>query len=577
MPNERLIQELQKRGLLTEEDAKKLNRDVLLSGRSAEEFIHERKLVEDETLAQIKSELLNVPYRKVKPENITEELMNIIPEETVRTYQVVPLSKEGKNLIVGMLNPDDPKAQEALKFIGRRYGLNLGVYLISYDGWQKALQKYSPYQATIQEAVAALGIDKGLGVEFVELEEEARGVKEEAPIIRIVADTIKEAVQIRASDIHIEPQQTYLRIRFRIDGDLKEVAALPLQISSAVVSRVKVISNLKIDETRIPQDGRFRARIFDRQVDFRVSTFPTALGEKVAIRILDPLAGLRTIEELNLVEVNLNKIKSGLEKPYGLILVTGPTGSGKTTTIYAMLQVLNTEEVNIVSLEDPVEYSISGLNQSQVKPEIGYTFAAGLRQILRQDPDIISVGEIRDEETAELAIHAALTGHIVVSTLHTNNAIGAIPRLIDMGIQHFLIPSALNMVTAQRLLSMLCQNCKKEKEISPAVSKIIEEEMNVLPPALKPKPSPPYKIYDSPGCAKCKNKGVSGRIAIMEVLEMTSELADIISSGKITYEKLKEEAHRQGMVTMRQDGILKALEGLVSIEEVLRETKAEEE
>jgi type IV pilus assembly protein PilB len=336
---------------------------------------------------------------------------------------------------------------------------------------------------------------------------------------------------------------------------------------------VKVLSNLKIDETRIPQDGRFRTTIFGRDVDYRVSTFPTPAGEKVVIRVLDPSIGLKSMADLGLVGRNADWVIEGLEKPFGMVLVTGPTGSGKTTTLYAFLQKINKEEVNILSMEDPVEYFVEGVNQSQIKPEIGYTFASGLRQALRQDPDIIMVGEIRDNETADLAIQAALTGHVVLSTLHTNNAAGVIPRLMDMNVAPFLLPSSLNIMLAQRLVRKLCDNCKKPEPASPEVEKIIEEEIAKMAPEVKKtiELEAPYKVYKAGGCEKCKGKGFLGRIAIFEVMKMTRELEEIIISGA-SEGKIRDEGVRQGMVSLRQDGIMKALQGVASIDEVLRET-----
>jgi type IV pilus assembly protein PilB len=343
------------------------------------------------------------------------------------------------------------------------------------------MRKYSPYKSEVQEAIQALHLKSS--DDLVSLDKGSTR-QEDAPIIRIVADTLREAVSGGASDIHIEPQQHYLRVRFRVDGDLKEAASLPAEVSALVISRIKILSNLKIDENRTPQDGRFRSKIFDREIDFRVATFPTPLGEKVAIRILDPTTGLKSFDALGLIGSNLALIQKGLEKPYGMILVTGPTGSGKSTTLYAFLQQLNRDNVNIVSLEDPVEYFVSGINQSQVRPEIGYDFASGLRQILRQDPDVIMVGEIRDIETAGLAVNAALTGHIVLSTLHTNNAAGVIPRLLDMKIEPFLISASLNLMIGQRLVSVLCSSCKKGEAPSPELAAIIEKTLHGLPDEL---------------------------------------------------------------------------------------------
>jgi type IV pilus assembly protein PilB len=420
-------------------------------------------------------------------------------------------------------------------------------------------------------AVKSLNLKPGGRVGGVELEASGGEGAEDAPVIRIVADTLREAVQIGASDVHIEPQQNYLRVRFRIGGDLEEAASLPAELSQPVISRVKVMSNLRIDETRIPQDGRFHAKILDRDIDFRVSTFPTPLGEKMAIRVLDPKTGLKTLDELGLSGTNLEAVNEGIAKPFGMVLISGPTGSGKTTTLYAILQLLNNEKVNIVSLEDPVEYFVSGVNQSQVRPEIKYDFASGLREILRQDPDVIMVGEIRDNETAGLAIHAALTGHIVLSTIHTNNAVGVLPRLIDMEVEPFILPEAVNMMISQRLVSKLCDSCKKAEPAPEAIKNEIENALQGLPENTRAKYKAPYQIYHAQGCSKCKGKGTIGRVAVFEVFNMTRELGDIVSSGP-TVSKIMAEAKRQGMITMREDGVVKALEGLVPLEEVLRET-----
>jgi type IV pilus assembly protein PilB len=573
MDEKQFIDNLISGGFLTVEMADKLTKDAVLLGRKVEDLLYERRLVPEEEAAKIKSQLLKIPYRKVNPEEITKELLANIPEEVSRNYKVIPFSKSKDLLVVGMVNPTDPQAQEALRFVAKQQKINLGVYLITPGDFDLVLRKYSPYKNEVEEAIKSLNIKGGkfaTSAGRLIMLEEGAAVSDEAPIIRLVASTLKEAVNLGASDIHIEPQRTLLRIRFRIDGALQEVNKLPIELHQPILSRIKVLANLKLDETRIPQDGRFRTVVFGRDIDFRVATFPTPAGEKAALRVLDPSVGLKTLENLGLTGRNATIIKEGIEKPYGLILITGPTGSGKSTTLYALLQLLNNTDTNIVSLEDPVEYYIDGINQSQVHPEIGYDFASGLRQILRQDPDVIMVGEIRDVETAQLTIHAALTGHIVLSTLHTNSAANVIPRLIDMKVDSFLLPSSLNLMIAQRLVSRLCQQCKKSEPATGKFAEVIKKELEKMPADVKNKYKD-LKIYHSPGCKACKNKGVSGRLAIVEVLKMTPELQDVVSTG-FSEAKLLEEAKRQGMITMRQDGVLKALEGLISMEEVLRET-----
>ncbi len=574
MDDQILFQELVKRNLLPKEDSEKILRDARLSKKSAEDLLYDHHLIDEVEVAKVKSQIIGVPYKKFNLSEISDDLLKLIPENTSRNYKVFPLQKTKDMLVVGMLRPDDTKAQEALKFIAKQQRINLGVYLITPSDLEYIWRRYSPYENEIQAAVKSLNLraEEVSGQKIIGLEESV-SVSEDAPIIKIVASTLKEAIQMKASDVHIEPQRSRLRIRFRIDGILKEVNSLPLQLHQPIVSRVKILSNLKIDETRVPQDGRFRSIVYGKEIDYRVATFPTPTGEKVAIRILDPSVGLKGLGELGLIGNSLEIIREGIKKPYGMILITGPTGSGKTTTLYAILQELNKEEVNIVSLEDPVEYFIDGLNQSQVRPEIGYDFASGLRQIVRQNPDIIMVGEVRDRETASLAVQAALTGHIVLSTLHTNNSIGVVPRLIDLKVEPFLLPSSLNLMLAQRLISRVCPDCKKTEKASAALQILIKKEIESLPEKIKAnlKFKEPYEIYHGQGCKTCQDKGIIGRVAIFEVFRMTPELRDIISAG-FTERNILEESQRQGMVTLRQDGVLKALEGLVTIEEVLRET-----
>ncbi|MEK7636057.1 MAG: GspE/PulE family protein [Patescibacteria group bacterium] len=580
-----LVTELVKQNLFPDELGKKLLDEASLSKKNVEELIHERRIVDEERMAGVKSKILNIPYKEIKAEEIDAEILKLVPEETVRNYKIIPISRLSDMLIVGMVNPDDSKAQEAIKFVAKQLRINLGVYLVGQSVWEAILRRYSPYSSEVEIAVKSLNLDsKSIGDQrIIQLEGASAGsVSEDAPIIRIVATTLKEAVWQKSSDIHIEPQRNRLRVRFRIDGELQEASSMPVALHQSIVSRVKVLSSLKIDETRIPQDGRFRAVIFGRDIDFRVATFPTPVGEKVAIRVLDPEIGLKGLEELGLIGRNIRTLKAAMEKPYGMILITGPTGSGKTTTLYSMMQNLNKESVNVVSLEDPVEYFIDGLNQSQIKPEIGYDFASGLRQILRQDPDIIMVGEIRDNETAALAIHAALTGHIVLSTLHTNNAVGVIPRLVDMKVEPFLLSSSLNLMIAQRLVSKLCQQCKKSEKAPLEIKNAIKKELeNLSEEFLRDAglsidksgidKNGEYEIFHSSGCAACKNKGINGRVALFEILEMTPQLEAVISA-EINELKILNESKKQGMITLRQDGMIKALKGLISIEEVLKET-----
>ncbi len=574
-----LADALVKKNLLAPIAAEKILNEARDSRRKFEDIIYLRRLADEREVTKVKGELLRIPYKAVKADSVSEEALKIIQQETAQNYKVIPISKEGNLLVVGMVNPDDTKAQEALRYIAKEQNITLGVYIVAPSDWELVLRRYVSYKSEIDAALKSLS--SKAGKEFATPQklvslEEGITVAEEAPIIKIVSSTLKNAVAENASDIHIEPQKTRVRVRFRIDGKLQEVASLPIELEQPVVSRVKILADLKIDETRVPQDGRFRTFIFGRDVDFRVATFPTPSGEKVAIRVLDSTVGLKGLEKLGLQDTGFALVNEAIKKPFGMILVTGPTGSGKSTTLYSLLQILNNEDANILSLEDPVEYFVEGVNQSQVHPEIGYDFSSGLRQILRQDPDIIMVGEIRDAETAKLAVHAALTGHIVLSTLHTNNAIGVIPRLIDMGVDSYLLTSALNLMIGQRLVRRLCDTCKKSVEPSKEVADIIKNELAKLKPEIKAslKLETPYKVYEVVGCKVCGGKGIIGRIAIFEVLSMTSELSKAIGAN-VDEEAIVSEAKNQGMVTLRQDGIIKALRGFVTIEEVLRETEAE--
>jgi type IV pilus assembly protein PilB len=574
---ELFLSTLIQKGLIKQSDAANLLREAQSLEKGVEEIIYERNLIDEKILAQIKGELFKLPLKQFSEDEIVpQSILNLIPEDTARHYSFIAFNKENNVVDVGMVYPNNLKAQEALKFIMARLNLEFRVFIITPSDFKNILKQYQTFteefQALLSDFQKRFGTvqKKKSPFKLIDLESTAGTVAEEAPIIKLFASILKYAVRSRASDIHIEPERTKLRVRFRIDGNLATTLTLPLAVHAAITSRVKIMANLKIDETRLPQDGRFFTVIDEKEIDFRVSSFPTALGEKIAIRILDPSVGLKSIHELGLEGKNLEILQKEILKPYGMILITGPTGSGKTTTLYAIMQVLNQDKVNIVSLEDPVEYTMEGINQSQVLPEIGYTFARGLRHIVRQDPDIIMVGEIRDQETAELATHSALTGHLVLSTLHTNNAIGVIPRLMDLGVDAFLVPASLNLMIAQRLARRLCPDCKKRILASGKEQQIIEEILASLPKEEREKLpyQKPYYVYKSKGCPTCNNKGYLGRIGIFEIMKMSPELEQIILSQP-SQEKFLAEAKRQGMITLQQDGIIKVLEGEVSLEEIL--------
>ena len=557
------------KNLISAEDLRKIRSESEGNSRNLEQGLMARGISEDVILAA-KGEVLGIPTKRIKEMGrVPFDILKFIPEESARHYQMIPIGLDDKILDIGMVNPDNTEANEALRFIGAKLGFKQKIYLITLSDLDAILKEYKGLGG---ETVKVLGeLESVLAEQKMEIPEEffkgAEGkLVEEAPVTKMVAVILRHAVEGRASDIHIEPTRDKLRVRFRLDGVLYTSLMLPLGVHEAIVSRIKILTNMLLDEKRKPQDGRFSARIIGREVDFRVSTFPSSFGEKVVLRILDSKKSSKSLEQLGLYGYNLEAVKEALKFPYGMILLTGPTGSGKTTTLYAMLQMLDREKNNVVSLEDPVEYVIEGVSQSQVKPEIGYDFANGLRNILRQDPDIIMVGEIRDKETAKLAVQAALTGHLVLSTLHTNNAIGVIPRLIDMGIDPYLIPPTLRLAVAQRLAPTLCLDSRKSVLFKDAIKEKFEKEIAGIPESTRKLIKLPSEIYEPFPSPKCP-RGTMGRIAVYEVLKITKEMERIILTNP-TEPPIFKEARQQGMITMREDGIIKVLSGIIGYEEL---------
>lgn len=570
-----LIQKLIEKGILDERKSQELERDVKKTGKTIEEMILEKEIASEDLIFEIKSEILKIPLKKASFEDIPLGILELIPEEPTATYKMVPLARKGDLVEIGMVYPENISAQDALRFLSRQGKFRYEVSLITFSDFDKLLKQHKNLKNEAVKALAELEKTKKGTKKFLGEKTEMIGVVgEEAPIVKMVFSILRYASEGSASDIHIEPGREKLKIRFRVDGVLYPSLFLPLSVHSSIVARVKILANLKIDENRIPQNGRFSTKIGNKDIDFRVATYPTLNGEKVAIRILDPDEGLRSYESLGLVGRNFEIIKEAIKKPYGMILATGPTGSGKTTTLYALLRLLNNESVNIVTIEDPIEYSIPGVNQSQIKPEIDYTFANALRQILRQDPNIIMVGEVRDEETANLVTHAALTGHIVFSTLHTNSAIGVIPRLIDMGVRSFLIPYTLRAVISQRLVRTLCPHCKEKIVPTEKIKEYILGGIKNMPLAAKKeiKIGKTFHIFEPKGCEKCNFKGYTGRVGLFEVLPMSDELAKAILKEP-DESVIFKIAQKQGMLTMEQEGIFKILTGETTVEEVARATE----
>ncbi len=554
------------------------------------------KGVSPEEILQSKGEFLDIPIRSLKNKEISEKILHLIPEESVIHYQFVPIAVKDGVLEIGVVDPDNIEARDALNFISSKVGMPFKIFLINDQDFEAVLSMYKGLSGEVTRALSELetelvgGVpdkdDENRGGESPEEEEnsaeanqldasavsdikDGKGetkIIEDAPVTKIVATILRYATDGNASDIHIERMRENVRVRFRVDGVMNTSLMLPAKIHSAVVARIKILSNMRLDERRKPQDGRFSAKIGERKIDFRVSTFPTYFGEKVVMRILDQEKGVKSLDELGLTDRDLKLIRGSLTKPYGLILISGPTGSGKSTTLYSMLNEVDREHKNVLSLEDPIEYNIEGISQSQVHAEIGYTFATGLRTTLRQDPDIIMVGEIRDKETAQLAIQAALTGHLVFSTIHTNNAVGIVPRLIDMGVDPYLIAPTLILGIAQRLVRSFCPGAGKPIPVDGSIKTMIDKQFADLPQKYKDTLQLGDTLYEISPTEDCPN-GTRGRYAVMEVMEMNQEIKQIILRNGSEIE-LAKAARESGVLSMKEDALLKAFKRMIPFEEV---------
>lgn len=564
-------------GFLSQTQLEELETAQKSSGQELADLILARKFLEEEELAKAKAAFFNLPYVDLRNVVIPAAILALIPEESREFYSFVPFELKGRILKVAIADPGNLAALEALEFLGQKQNLQVQLFLASATAVDIAIGRKKNLKRVVGQALQeiekkeAVG-DKAAGKTAVAEKTAKPEVMEEAPIIKIVDVILQNAIEANASDIHIEPSEKDVRVRYRIDGVLHTSLMLPKTVHAAIVTRVKILTNLKIDETRLPQDGRFHFETGAKSVDLRVSILPLIYGEKIVMRILDKSTKAPSLEDLGLRGTALQWVQDNIKKTHGIFLITGPTGSGKSTTLYAILSILNTTTVNIVTLEDPVEYFIPGVNQSQINPDIGLTFAAGLRSILRQDPNVVMVGEIRDRETAELAVHAALTGHLVFSTLHTNNAIGAVPRLMDMGIEPFLLSASINVVAAQRLVRKICSACKQLMPLTPALEAEIKKELANVPGIyLKGLEKNKLQLFKGAGCDKCGRTGYQGRTGIYEVLPFPPEIQDLVL-GKVASHKIYEVAARLGMITLKQDGIIKVLRGETTMEEVIRVT-----
>ncbi|MEI6588099.1 MAG: ATPase, T2SS/T4P/T4SS family [Candidatus Moraniibacteriota bacterium] len=550
------------------EENKKALGDVLLA----------KKFIDEEKLRKLYAYILGIPFVDLQKETIATEILQIIPEPIAKKYKIVAFEKNGAELKIAMLNPEDI---QTVDFIRKKTGLRIVTCITSEESIEAILKQYGKsLRAEFGDMIDKNSAEVPNGETTDDLEEIAQGL----PIIRIVDTLIKHAILQGASDIHIEPDEKEVRVRYRIDGMLHEAMTLPKQVRDGIIARIKVLSNLKLDEHRIPQDGRFKIERDEVKMSFRVSVLPIFDGEKIVMRLLDESSKGLTLEMMGFTGKALEAIHTEIKKPNGMILVTGPTGSGKTTTLYTIMDILNTVDVNISTVEDPVEYRMPRVNQTQIHPKVGLTFAAGLRALLRQDPDIIMVGEIRDNETMEMAIHAAMTGHLVLSTLHTNSAAGTLPRLLDMGAEPFLVASTANVIIAQRLVRKVCHDCCVEYKLSDKemdvlsnnyeMEKILDviKKSDILGGTLKAKDKwKDVKLLKAKGCEQCMG-GYRGRNGIYEVLEIDEEIRKMISQRASSHD-IETKAREKGMLTMIEDGFAKCIQGLTTVEEILRVTK----
>lgn len=518
---------------------------------------------DEDVVSEFLGKQLNIGAIRLADIELNSEIVKLIPNDIARKFNVIAVSKLGRNLVVAISDPNNIYVLDALKFIT---GCTIQPVISPESAIIKAIEQYYAGEGGALDEILQ-GLDEADGLELVESEDDSADLElqtlvQDKPLVKLVDSLIAEAIKKRASDIHVECYEKRIRVRYRIDGVLQEMSPIPFKYRAAIISRLKIMSELDISEKRLPQDGRIKVRIQDRHVDLRVSVLPTIFGEKVVMRILDPKGLMVDMTKLGFPELALKNFDKAIHLPYGIILVTGPTGSGKTTTLYSALKALNTPEVNIMTAEDPVEFNFDGINQVAVRSEIGLTFAAALRSFLRQDPDIIMVGEIRDEETGHIAIKAALTGHLVFSTLHTNDAPSTVLRLVDMGIPEYLVASATKLIMAQRMVRKICTNCRYELEEKPESLHLLgltEEEIQKM------------TVFAGRGCPQCNNTGYSGRTGLFEVMPISAEMERIIVSKGSTMD-IRNQAVEEGMVTLRSAGIEKIRKGITSVEQVLGAT-----
>jgi type IV pilus assembly protein PilB len=549
--------------LLSKEQYEEVKVESATKGKSLIQTLIESNIMPEEKISEAQAKLLGIPYIDLATASFSPQALNFLSQAVVERFNLIPFHYDDKTktLSVAMANPVD---LDAMDFIRQKTGLNIKSFAAAPNAVSKAIEQQYKQEIVGEVGEAIKETEQYTAKKKVIDSKKISEIITEAPIAKIVSTILDFAVSSRASDVHIEPQDETLRVRYRIDGILYDKLSLPKNVQDQLISRIKILAELKLDEHRIPQDGRFAFVTGEDEVDLRVSTIPTVKGEKIVLRLLRKSGGVPTLQELGLRGTALRSLETAILRPHGVILVCGPTGSGKTTTLYSVLSRLNTTRVNIASLEDPVEYEMSGVNQVQINPPVGLTFASGLRAFLRQDPNIILVGEIRDKETTELAIQAALTGHLVFSTLHTSSAAGALPRLVDLGAEGFLLASTVNAIVGQRIVRKICEHCKEEF-VPPG--QLLDEMKQVLGP-LYPQTGD-IKLHKGKGCMECGNMGYMGRVGIYEVLPASESVSRLIVEHADAA-KISAQAASEGMITVKQDGYLKVLQGETTIEEVLR-------
>lgn len=536
-------------GIISQEQLEEALVEQRKSKRKLGDLLITQGYITEQQLIEVLEFQLGIPHVSLFKYQIDPAITQIIPESMAKRYQVLPFMKEGSKLMVAMADPLDYFAIEDLRM---STGFRIEPAISSRDELTRAIARHYGMRDSMSQMMVELPTQEEI--------EETEITDEDSPIVRLVNQMIQQAVSLRASDIHVDPGENNLSIRYRIDGTLRTERIIPKQMQGYITARLKIMAKLNIAERRLPQDGRIKMQFDYKMVDIRVSSLPTMHGEKIVLRLLDLSTGVKSVDSLGFSDGNAAAFQEMISKPYGILLITGPTGSGKTTTLYAALNQLNTESANIITIEDPVEYQLEGVNQVHVNPAIGLTFAAGLRSILRQDPNIVMVGEIRDTDTAEIAVRASLTGHLVLSTLHTNDAISTISRLRDMGVEPYLIASSLLGVVAQRLVRKICPDCREDHKPT--------EQESIM---LRRHGLPEHVIYHGRGCGSCNNTGYRGRIAIHEVLTINDRLRQLITESA-SIEELRAAGKSQGMVQLMEDGFLKVSKGITTLQEVMRET-----